>query len=64
MNGYQVARALHDDPEMRDARLVALSGYARPEDRERSAAAEFDEHLAKPPSVEAIESILAEPARR
>ena len=45
--------------------LVALSGYARPSDRERSAKAGFDLHVAKPPSSEALEQVLAEnPASR
>ena len=39
--------------------LVALSGYALPEDMERASAAGFDRHLAKPPSLEKLEEILA-----
>jgi len=38
-------------PALRSAFLVALSGYALPEDLERAAAAGFQHHLAKPPSV-------------
>ena len=34
-----------------DARLVALSGYALPEDLQRAAEAGFERHLAKPPSL-------------
>jgi CheY-like chemotaxis protein len=40
--------------------LVALSGYALPEDVARAQAAGFDRHLAKPPSLEKLEEILAE----
>jgi two-component system CheB/CheR fusion protein len=59
MDGYEVARAMRADDELSGAYLVALSGYARAEDRERSARAGFDCHLAKPPSTEDIERVLA-----
>jgi PAS domain S-box-containing protein len=59
-NGYEVARAMRADDALRGTYLVALSGYARPEDRERSAQAGFDWHLAKPPSTEALERVVAE----
>jgi CheY-like chemotaxis protein len=38
---------------------VALSGYAQPDDRERSREAGFDAHLAKPPDIEAVNAVLA-----
>jgi two-component system CheB/CheR fusion protein len=59
-DGYEVARAMRADDALRGTYLVALSGYARPEDRERSAQAGFDWHLAKPPSTEALERLVAE----
>src|SRR5262249_38983523 len=39
--------------------LVALTGYARPVDRERSLAVGFDAHLAKPADPEALLDLLA-----
>ncbi len=54
MTGYDVARALRADPALRDLRLVALSGYASPDDVERSIAAGFDAHLAKPPDIQLL----------
>jgi CheY-like chemotaxis protein len=39
--------------------LVALTGYAAPEDVDKSKEAGFDHHLAKPPPYEEIERILA-----
>jgi CheY-like chemotaxis protein len=39
--------------------LVALTGYALPEDLAKAKDAGFDEHLAKPPSLEKLEKILA-----
>lgn len=58
MDGYEVARQMRADPALANACLVALSGYARPEDRERSAEAGFDCHLAKPPATDALEEVL------
>jgi PAS domain S-box-containing protein len=58
MDGYEVARRLRADPAMAGVSLVALSGYALPEDLERAAAAGFDRHIAKPPSLEQIEELL------
>jgi CheY-like chemotaxis protein len=59
MDGYQVARALRADLTLRRTLLVALSGYAQPEDLERSRQAGFDHHLAKPPGLEKLEEIIA-----
>lgn len=58
MNGYEIARRLRSDETLRATRLLALSGFGRAEDRERSRAAGFDDHLVKPASVEALERAL------
>jgi PAS domain S-box-containing protein len=60
MNGYEVAHAIRNDPALRKVHLVALSGYARPEDRQLSIEAGFNEHISKPPSVERLKRLLAE----
>jgi CheY-like chemotaxis protein len=60
MDGYEVARAIRSDPDLAPAALVALSGYARPEDIQQATEAGFDHHVAKPPSIELIKQILAE----
>jgi two-component system CheB/CheR fusion protein len=60
MDGYEVARAVRQDPTLQSTFLVALSGYALPEDLERAAQAGFQQHLAKPPSVDALERVLSE----
>jgi CheY-like chemotaxis protein len=59
MDGYEVARTLRADPLFRDTRLVALSGYAAPEDVARARQAGFDAHLAKPPNLEVLRSVVA-----
>jgi len=59
MDGYQVAQAMRSDPGLRKAKLVALTGYASPDDVVRSREAGFSAHFAKPPNLEAIEGVLA-----
>ncbi len=61
MDGYQVARAVREHPELDDVLLVAMTGYDRPEDRRRSKEAGFDEHLVKPVSLEQVLGALAHP---
>jgi signal transduction histidine kinase len=58
MNGYDVARALRADGALRSVHLVALSGYALPEDLQRAAEAGFELHLAKPPTREKLDGLL------
>jgi signal transduction histidine kinase len=58
MTGYDVARAFRADPVLRRARLVAVSGYAQPEDRREAQAAGFDVHVAKPPDPAVLERLL------
>ena len=60
MDGYQVARAMRSDPALASARLIALTGYARAQDAAKAMEAGFDAHLAKPPSIEALERALGE----
>jgi PAS domain S-box-containing protein len=58
MDGYEVARAIRIDPLLRHMRLVALTGYAAPDDVARAREAGFDRHVAKPPSLQEIEEAL------
>jgi len=58
MSGYDVARELQRDESVRPALLVALSGYAAPEDVARAHAAGFDRHLAKPVGLDRLRSVL------
>ncbi len=59
LSGYEVASALRADETLRATRLVALSGYAQPEDQERAREAGFDAHLPKPPDLDAVNALLA-----
>ncbi len=59
VDGYDVARMLQRDGSLRGTRLVALSGYAQPEDRQRARDAGFDAHLAKPVELDTLLTVLA-----
>ena len=59
LDGYEVARALRGDAALRTTRLVALTGYAQPEDQRRAAEAGFDRHITKPPSDQDLMAALA-----
>lgn len=59
MDGFEVAEAIRRDPEISSCFLIALSGYASPEDVTRALEAGFDRHLAKPAELDAIESAIA-----
>jgi signal transduction histidine kinase len=56
MSGYEVARALR--AERSDIRLIAVSGYAQPEDITKATSAGFDGHIAKPPNPETVRRLL------
>jgi PAS domain S-box-containing protein len=58
MSGYDVAQALRATAAER-MRLIALSGYAQPEDVKHAIEAGFDVHVAKPCDPEEIERLLA-----
>jgi CheY-like chemotaxis protein len=61
MDGYEVARRLRQDPELRSLLLVAVTGYAEDEARQRSRAAGFDFHFVKPVDPDKILALLASP---
>jgi CheY-like chemotaxis protein len=48
MDGWETATRLRADESVRDAILVALTGWGQPQDRDRTTAAGFDAHLVKP----------------
>jgi signal transduction histidine kinase/ActR/RegA family two-component response regulator len=59
MGGLELARRLHQDLGLKDSLLVALSGYARQEDRQRSQESGFNAHLAKPVRLDILKALLA-----
>jgi two-component system, sensor histidine kinase len=58
MDGYELARRIRSLPMGRDVRLVALTGYGFPEDRQQSKQAGFARHLVKPVEPEALQREL------
>jgi CheY-like chemotaxis protein len=62
IDGYEVARRIRGGRNGH-VTLIALSGYGRPEDRQRALAAGFDIHLVKPVALERLDEAIATPAR-
>jgi CheY-like chemotaxis protein len=63
IDGYEVARRIRLEPALRSTRLVALTGWAGEEDRERASAAGFDRYLTKPVAVDALRELFEPEAR-
>lgn len=59
LNGYEVARRLRGMSATSKARLIALTGYGRPDDIAASRAAGFDEHLVKPVDLAVLLPLVA-----
>ena len=59
MDGHALARAIRALDTGAAMMLVALTGWGQHDDRERSRAAGFDEHVAKPIDVATLEGLLA-----
>jgi CheY-like chemotaxis protein len=58
MDGLEVARRLRRDLGLKEAQLVALTGYGQDEDRRRTQEAGFNAHLVKPADMHALERLL------
>ena len=58
MDGFEVARRIRSLPESGNMVLVALTGYGRQEDRNRSRESGFDHHLVKPVELDVLFSLL------
>jgi two-component system, OmpR family, response regulator len=58
MDGYTLARRIRQQPELRRAKLVALSAYSSEEHRQRVQEAGFDHALVKPADPTELEGLL------
>lgn len=58
MDGYATARAIRSCQGDRRVRIVALTGWGRGEDRERTLKAGFDHHLVKPVEASQLREML------
>jgi PAS domain S-box-containing protein len=54
IDGYEIARRLRAEEAFRGTRLIAVSGYAQPEDRRRAEEAGFDAHVPKPAPLDVL----------
>jgi CheY-like chemotaxis protein len=59
MDGYELARRLRVMPEMKRAVLIAVTGYGREQDKQKSNEAGFDYHLVKPINAANLLTLLA-----
>ncbi|MDB5884022.1 MAG: multi-sensor hybrid histidine kinase [Polaromonas sp.] len=60
LTGYEVAQQIRKEPSLGRTVLVALTGYGRHSDRQRSQKAGFAYHLVKPVGWSEVEKILTE----
>jgi CheY-like chemotaxis protein len=58
-DGYEVARRVRAIPRICDVFLVALTGYAQPEDKTAALEAGFDMHVVKPVDQNHLRSVIA-----
>jgi len=63
IDGFEVARRLRARGPECPPLLIAISGYGRDDDRQRSRAAGFDHHLVKPPDAEVLMALLSSAKR-
>jgi two-component system CheB/CheR fusion protein len=59
LDGYQVAKRMHEDAELDGALLVAMTGYGQPDDRRRSREAGIHHHFVKPVEPFVLRTLLA-----
>ena len=58
LNGYEVAKQIRRQPVLRNATLVALTGYGQESDQQASIEAGFNHHLIKPARLVQLQQIL------
>ncbi|HXW06879.1 MAG TPA: ATP-binding protein [Vicinamibacterales bacterium] len=63
LNGYEAARRIREQQRGNGLTLIALSGWNREEDRQRSQREGFDAHLVKPVDLTALTMLLGESER-
>jgi two-component system CheB/CheR fusion protein len=58
LDGWELARKLREDSSLRDSLFIAVSGFGKDEDRERSRVAGFHHHLLKPADLDQLRLII------
>lgn len=59
MDGYALASAIREEPELADVRLVAVTGYGNRADQKRTREAGFEKHLTKPVEIDDLTRVMA-----
>ena len=60
MDGYTLARLIRENNDIRDTYLIALTGYASPQDIAAAMESGFDRHVAKPLDNEVLKKLIFE----
>lgn len=63
LDGYEVCKRLRAKSGTHPPVIAAMTGWGRPEDRERTRLAGFDAHIVKPVDVDLLADLLARAAR-
>jgi signal transduction histidine kinase/ActR/RegA family two-component response regulator len=62
MDGFEVVQRLRKEACCSESVIIAVTGYGKPEDRERALDAGFDYHMVKPVAIEQLKALLQKPA--
>jgi CheY-like chemotaxis protein len=60
INGFEAARRIREQSRGQGPVIVALTGWAQDTDRQRSRAAGFNAHIAKPVDAQVLANLLVE----
>ena len=58
LSGYEVAEAVRAEPWGREMKLIAVTGWGQPDDKQRARTAGFDQHLVKPIDPSDVDRLL------
>lgn len=58
MDGYSIAGTIRQDAELKGVYLIAISGYAQDEDKEKAEHAGFDEYFIKPVDLKHLSTLI------
>lgn len=59
MDGYDVCKALRQNPAFKDTLIIAQTGWGQEKDKQLAKAAGFDHHLVKPFSIDQLSELLS-----
>jgi len=60
MDGYEVCRQIRQEPELKNIKIYANSGWSDETHRKKSVEAGFDGYLVKPIQIAKLEELIAE----